>query len=81
MPTLKIVRDEISYNAAISACEKRGQWAQALCLLSFMPGSKVVPDRVTCNAAISACEKGGQWQLTLGLLDRMPAMAVPLCYS
>jgi pentatricopeptide repeat protein len=72
------VPDKITYNAAISACEKGGQWQQALNLLSLMPEAKVVPNEITYNAAISACEKGGQWQLALNLLSLMPeAKAVP----
>eukprot|EP00933_Yihiella_yeosuensis_P031303 TRINITY_DN2485_c0_g1_i2.p1 TRINITY_DN2485_c0_g1~~TRINITY_DN2485_c0_g1_i2.p1 ORF type:complete len:124 (-),score=17.26 TRINITY_DN2485_c0_g1_i2:130-501(-) len=65
MPQSKEVPDAISYSAAISACEKGGQWQLALNLLSLMPQSKIVPDAICYNAAISACEKGGQWQLAL----------------
>lgn len=34
MPLAEILPDVISYNAAISACEKGGQWQHALTLLS-----------------------------------------------
>ena len=50
--------DVISYNSAISACEKGQQWQQALMLFSEMGQQHVVPNVVTHNAAISACEKG-----------------------
>ena len=55
-----VTRDVISYNAAISACEKGGQWQQALSLLSEMQDAGVTRNVISYNAAISACEKGGQ---------------------
>ncbi|CAE8675225.1 unnamed protein product [Polarella glacialis] len=65
-------------SAAISACEKGGQWQLALNLLSLMPNAKVVPNDFTYSSAISACSKGGQWQLALNLLSLMPeARVVP----
>ncbi|CAE8586890.1 unnamed protein product [Polarella glacialis] len=78
MPDASVVPNEVTYNAAISACEKSGQWQQALSLLSLMPEARVVPNEITYSAAISACEKAGQWQLGLNLLSRMPeARVVP----
>ena len=71
MPNMKVTPNGISYNAAISACEKTGQWQLALSLLSSMPKMKVTPDGISYNAAISACEKGGQWQLALSLLNSL----------
>ncbi|CAE8614882.1 unnamed protein product, partial [Polarella glacialis] len=66
------------FSAAISACEKGGQWQQALNLLSLMPEASVAPNEITYNATMSACEKGGQWQLALSLLSLMPeARVVP----
>eukprot|EP00933_Yihiella_yeosuensis_P066324 TRINITY_DN7055_c0_g1_i11.p2 TRINITY_DN7055_c0_g1~~TRINITY_DN7055_c0_g1_i11.p2 ORF type:complete len:101 (-),score=16.45 TRINITY_DN7055_c0_g1_i11:80-382(-) len=56
---VKAVPDTSSHNAAISVCEKDGQWQSALNLLSWMPQSKVVPNLVSYSAAISASEKGG----------------------
>ncbi|CAE8597308.1 unnamed protein product [Polarella glacialis] len=61
-------------SAAISACEKGGQWQLALSLLRTMPDMRVTPNEVSYSAAISACEKGGQWQLALSLLNIMPDM-------
>ena len=45
-----------AFNAAISACEKGGQWLLALHLLDCMLNSNVQPGIVPYNAAISACE-------------------------
>ena len=61
--------DIIVYNAAISACEKGGQWQQALNLFRAMPKAKAIPDSISYNAAISACEKGSQWQQALNLFE------------
>ena len=61
----------ISCSAAISACEKGGEWEQALSLLSSMPGVQVMPIVISCNAAISACEKGDEWKQALSLLSAM----------
>lgn len=37
MPETEVAKSEITYSAAISACEKGGQWELALTLLSLMP--------------------------------------------
>ncbi|CAE8589698.1 unnamed protein product [Polarella glacialis] len=71
MPEARVVPNEISYNAAISACEKGGQWQLALNLLSRMPEARVVPNEISYNAAIGACSKGGQWELALDLFGLM----------
>ena len=49
----------VMYSAGISACEKGGQWPEALSLLREMGDVKLEPDVVpNNNAAISACERG-----------------------
>ena len=57
-----LMADTVTYNAAIAACERGGQWARVLELLSEMPDRGVPPDVVTYSVAISACENCGQWQ-------------------
>ena len=52
----------IGFNAAISACEKGGQWQRALSLFDDMCKAGVSMDVISFNAAISAFEKRGQWQ-------------------
>eukprot|EP00933_Yihiella_yeosuensis_P066327 TRINITY_DN7055_c0_g1_i6.p1 TRINITY_DN7055_c0_g1~~TRINITY_DN7055_c0_g1_i6.p1 ORF type:complete len:105 (-),score=15.20 TRINITY_DN7055_c0_g1_i6:178-492(-) len=59
MTEARVVANEITYNAAISACEKGGQWELALNMLSLMPQANVVANEITYSAAISAYEKGG----------------------
>jgi pentatricopeptide repeat domain-containing protein 1 len=44
----------------ISACEKGGEWARALKLLSAMVQLRVERETITHNAAINACEKRGE---------------------
>ena len=48
----------ITYNAAISACEKGQMPQQALHLLQEMLLRGLLPNVITYNAAISVCEKG-----------------------
>ena len=61
----------VSYNAAISACERAGHWQDAVRLLDSMihPTSAVQPSTVSLNAAISACEKAGEWRQAIRLLE------------
>ena len=51
------MRYEITYSAAISACEKGGEWALALSLLSSMPRMQVTHNEISYSASISSCEK------------------------
>ena len=44
----------ISYNAAMSVCEKGGQWEKPLELLKSMEVRGVEPDVISYNAAMSA---------------------------
>ena len=53
-----------SYSAAISACEQRGQWQEAL-TFEAMQKAKVQQGVTSYSAAISACEQRGQWQEAL----------------
>ena len=61
----------ITYNAAISACEKGQQPQQALQFLNQMQHRGLLPNVITYNATISACEKGQQPQQALQLLIQM----------
>eukprot|EP00613_Pedinella_sp_CCMP2098_P060822 CAMPEP_0171986624 /NCGR_PEP_ID=MMETSP0993-20121228/274965_1 /TAXON_ID=483369 /ORGANISM="non described non described, Strain CCMP2098" /LENGTH=289 /DNA_ID=CAMNT_0012639535 /DNA_START=27 /DNA_END=896 /DNA_ORIENTATION=+ len=61
----------VSYNAAISACEKGRQWEKAVGLINSMHNRGVEPNVISYSAAISACEKGGQWEKAVELLNSM----------
>ena len=53
-----VTANVISLTAAISACEKGGQWEQALRLLHKMSEIDVIANVISLAAAISAHEKG-----------------------
>jgi pentatricopeptide repeat protein len=67
--------DTITFNAAISACEKAGRADKALKLFDHMQthGSafNVFPDTITYSAAISACDKAGWADKALELFDHL----------
>ena len=61
----------VSYNAAMSACEKGKHWEGALVVLHEMVCHALTPNLVSYIAAISACKKGKQWEGVLGLLQEV----------
>jgi len=52
MQNKKIAPDTISYSAAISACEKGGQWQQALGLLQEMELAFLLPNDISLQSII-----------------------------
>ena len=69
MPTVRVTRDVISFNAGISACEKGGEWQRAFFLLAHMPSGRVIPTEISLSAGISACSTARQWCIALSLLS------------
>lgn len=63
--------DVFSFNTAIAACARAGDWRKALDLLAGMKVEGLTPDIFSYNAAIGACAKGGQWMIGLELLDKV----------
>ncbi|CAE7847713.1 EMB2654 [Symbiodinium necroappetens] len=63
----QLTPDLVTYSTAIGACEKGGQWLQALDLLVQMKGIRQV-DAMAYTATIGACVGGAQWQHALALL-------------
>ena len=76
IPEAKISPSVLSYNASISACQKGGQWQQALMLFYAMPKVRISPDIYSYGASISACDKGSRWQHALLLFGSMPDSTV-----
>ena len=68
--------DEISFNSAISAAEKAGQWEHAIQLLLKMSAEATAPSTISYNAAISACAKPGEWEAALALAAVMDETGV-----
>ena len=71
----------MSYNTAISACEKGEQWQQALDLFVAEQSVELLRDVSTCNASISACEKREEWQQALGLPGSLDVFPNSVTYS
>ena len=57
----------ISYNAAISACQKCEQWQMALSILRQIRWMKLPPDLFVYGIVASMCEQGGQRKLVQSL--------------
>eukprot|EP00446_Apocalathium_sp_SHHI-4_P061037 CAMPEP_0177412742 /NCGR_PEP_ID=MMETSP0368-20130122/66144_1 /TAXON_ID=447022 ORGANISM="Scrippsiella hangoei-like, Strain SHHI-4" /NCGR_SAMPLE_ID=MMETSP0368 /ASSEMBLY_ACC=CAM_ASM_000363 /LENGTH=127 /DNA_ID=CAMNT_0018882007 /DNA_START=21 /DNA_END=400 /DNA_ORIENTATION=+ len=60
-----------SYNAVVTACEKRQYWKDALATVAEMRRLGVQRSTVTCGAIISACEEGRQWSASMGFLGEL----------
>ena len=58
-----------SYNAALAACAKPGEWQLALHIFKKMPQTRVAVDVLSYNSTINSCEKSSKWQHALHLLD------------
>ena len=58
----------VSFNSAISACEKGEQRQQAQVMRSELQNGLLEPTFFSFNAAIGACAKGQHWQQALGML-------------
>lgn len=57
----ELAEDVVMYGTLVSACEKSGQWTQALVLLDLLRKRMLQEDVVLFNALISACEKRLVW--------------------
>ena len=68
--------DVVTYNAAISACEKCRNWDRVPGLLSGMRVDGIKPDVITYSAAISACEKCRMWDRVPELMSEMRAAGI-----
>ena len=71
----------VSFNAAISACEKRGEWQMARNLMNVLDQRGIEADGITLNASISSCEKGTQWPSAVLLLELAQMSSPPSMIS
>ena len=78
MRSVSVLPDVVTYNAAISACEKSEQWQQALGVLAEKRKISMLLDVITYSSAISACAKGEQWQQDLDSWQRCERL---VCYQ
>ena len=58
----------MGFGAAISACEKCGEWEWPLVLLNDMQTWGLSGDEVCINAAMSGCGKQEQWEAALSFV-------------
>ena len=73
--------DVISYNAAISACEKAGRCDDALSLLQKMREDGVQPNVISYSAAIQACAAAQQPDEALRLFKEALRSVEPDCIT
>lgn len=66
-----IKADAISFDSAMSACEKAEGWPQAVGLLLELHGASLKKDAVTCSALTSGCVKAGKWISALQLFGEL----------
>ena len=76
MPGARLHANVISFNAALSACEKSSFWAKALQLFATMPAGAVEPDLISFNSCISACGSSSEWQMAVHFLSLMPVSRI-----
>jgi pentatricopeptide repeat protein len=77
-----VTPDIITYNLAMDACAKSGDYALALWLLSevLSPSKPALrADSITWGTAIAACSRGGNPDAALALLQRMRLRGVSPC--
>jgi pentatricopeptide repeat domain-containing protein 1 len=59
----------ISYTSAITACDRCGEWQQALLLLQRMTAAAVQPNAITYTAVMSALARKGRYYEAMELLN------------
>eukprot|EP00959_Pyramimonas_sp_CCMP1952_P231931 4846961-Pyramimonas_sp.AAC.1 len=59
---MKVLPDVISYRLAVNACEKGGQWQQALFMLRSMCLRRLDAGFIAYGITAGMCEQGGHWR-------------------
>lgn len=62
--------DLVSFNTAMGACGKGGQWAEALRMLEEIEIYSFTPNLVSYNTAAVACARSKKWDLALQVINR-----------
>ena len=57
--------NEVTYNAAVAACEKGGAWQRAIGVLTQMRADGLTPGVRAYTAAISSCASAGEAPMAL----------------
>ena len=81
MGYIKLIPNVMSYNGAISSCEKGGKWEVALHLLEEMLMVQLEPGIITYSSFISVCGTAGEWQLAVHLLETVPVQRDVISYN
>ena len=63
----------ITYNAAMSACEKGDSWQSAFSLFAEMVNLNISHSVVSYGAAIAACRRASDWERALDLVWKLDA--------
>ncbi|CAK0789454.1 unnamed protein product [Prorocentrum cordatum] len=74
MLRMRVSPSVVTCGAAVSACERGGQWARALAVLRELGGLRVevcLSDVIAYSAAISACARGRRWENAVELFAEM----------
>lgn len=59
-----------SFNTAMGACGKAGQWQEALRLLEELSDFGLSPDAISYNTAAAACARAQKWNQAQEVIDR-----------
>lgn len=62
--------DVCSFNTAMGACGKAGQWEEALRLLSELSEYGLSPDATSYNTAAAACARAEKWDRAAEIINR-----------
>eukprot|EP00439_Symbiodinium_sp_Y106_P019042 s1768_g2.t1 len=67
----RLTPDAVSYNVAISACQKQELWQWAMLLLHELWDSRLRASVITYSVAIGAAHAAGRWAWALHFLQRL----------
>ena len=65
--------DTVSFNSAMEACAKAGQWEEGVALLPRMLQAGVRPDIKSFAASLACLRAGGKWERAVELLEELEA--------